>query len=450
MEERWFVLEKKGVKSVPVWVRIPNLSFEFWNPDKLTKIGSPSFADSATSLMEKLAYARVCIEVSTEKELPTFVPLLDEANQEFQQKVIYEWVPLRDGLNNLKKDLMEEGHDAGFVKVQNRKWHKQWRQKSGPNDGSDVTREIVDHVAGALKEGGTPEKKAMIGEVEKGSALSIPQQGEKGTVEVEPSGRMRAKTNGAAKNTERSINHALNVVWVIFGFQLCMETMIARRGASLVDGSRLVGDGAWMIGGDFNPVRSVSEAKGENLPNQQVMDDFNDSVKQLELMEHPYQGNNFTWCRNWKKNGKLRRLDKILCNEKWLEVLQTKLKRVKEKLEVLNKESYSNISCKVVEASRELETVQAKVYGGDLDPNLLLQMKMLEGNCMRLFEAEKFFYRDKSRVTWIDEGDANTPFFHSRLKVQNVKNTIIIIRDASGNMLIDSEDVKGETAADYE
>ncbi|GAA0159532.1 hypothetical protein LIER_16285 [Lithospermum erythrorhizon] len=77
------VLEKKGVKFVPVWVRIPNLSLQFWNPEMLSKIGSPLFADSTTSSLERLAYARVCVEVTAEKELPKSVPLLDEADREF-------------------------------------------------------------------------------------------------------------------------------------------------------------------------------------------------------------------------------------------------------------------------------------------------------------------------------------------------------------------------------
>ncbi|GAA0159531.1 hypothetical protein LIER_16284 [Lithospermum erythrorhizon] len=202
------------------------------------------------------------------------------------------------------------------------------------------------------------------------------------------------------------------------------------------------------------------------------MDDFNLCVRRLEFLEHPYQGNNFTWCRNWKENGLLRRLNRILCNEKWLElmncevsvpvasisdycpidvlfleeverglrtfmffefwtkhedynaiikevwdervegngfqILQIKLKNIKEKLRVLNKETFSNISCRVVEANRELETIQAKVYDGDLDPILLQHM----------------------------------------LKVQNAKNKIFTIRDASGKLLTNYEDVKEEVMGD--
>ncbi|GAA0162219.1 hypothetical protein LIER_39373 [Lithospermum erythrorhizon] len=69
-----------------------------------------------------------------------------------------------------------------------------------------------------------------------------------------------------------------------------------------------------------------------------------------------------------------------------------------------------------MEIQRELEYVQAKVFNGDLSPNLLKQMSVLEGRSKSILYVEKCFYRDKARVTWLEEGYASTAFFHSRQK----------------------------------
>ncbi|GAA0146433.1 hypothetical protein LIER_36311 [Lithospermum erythrorhizon] len=100
--EKWSpesITVKKGVESVHTWVRFPNLILQFWNPEMLRKIGNhignPKFSDSTTTGMEKIAYARLCIEVSAKEKLSGLVPLVNERDQEFQQKVVYEWLPPR-------------------------------------------------------------------------------------------------------------------------------------------------------------------------------------------------------------------------------------------------------------------------------------------------------------------------------------------------------------------
>ncbi|GAA0163560.1 hypothetical protein LIER_19394 [Lithospermum erythrorhizon] len=134
------------------------------------------------------------------------------------------------------------------------------------------------------------------------------------------------------------------------------------------------------------------------------MDDFNESIRRLAILEHPFNGSLFTWCRNWDERSLLRRLDRAWNVEfkgNGLSMLSSKLKNVKVKLRGLNKKEFNNISCKVMEIQRELEYVQTKVFNGDLSLDLL-----------------------KHIVTWLEEGDASTPFFHSRHK-QEVKEEAV-------------------------
>ncbi|GAA0146352.1 hypothetical protein LIER_06331 [Lithospermum erythrorhizon] len=90
-------IEHKDEAMVSVWVRIPNPNLQFWNKEMLSRIGSyigkPLMADSATSALERMVYARVYVLIDVNWELPEFVPLMDDLGNEFQQKISFEWIP---------------------------------------------------------------------------------------------------------------------------------------------------------------------------------------------------------------------------------------------------------------------------------------------------------------------------------------------------------------------
>ena len=68
--KRWKVedgMSFKEVKHVPVWVQLYGLELKYWNPKSLSRIGStlgrPIMADAATITKERVAYARLLIDV---------------------------------------------------------------------------------------------------------------------------------------------------------------------------------------------------------------------------------------------------------------------------------------------------------------------------------------------------------------------------------------------------
>ncbi|XP_043696705.1 uncharacterized protein LOC122647340 [Telopea speciosissima] len=79
-------LERVDLCSVPVWVSLPNLPFHYWSVDALSSIGSvigkPIVTDKMTRSMERLSYARLCVEVSADRDLPFSVPVYgdDDSN----------------------------------------------------------------------------------------------------------------------------------------------------------------------------------------------------------------------------------------------------------------------------------------------------------------------------------------------------------------------------------
>ncbi|KAH9671615.1 putative ribonuclease H protein [Citrus sinensis] len=70
----------------------------------------------------------------------------------------------------------------------------------------------------------------------------------------------------------------------------------------------------WMIGGDFNAIRRVSEKKGRSARISGMCDLLNGWFHRNHLMEPVFKGPKYTWSR-----GNLsKRLDRVICNEEWM------------------------------------------------------------------------------------------------------------------------------------
>ncbi|KAL2901001.1 PH and SEC7 domain-containing protein C11E3.11c [Bienertia sinuspersici] len=65
------------LRTVPLWVRFPNLPLNYWSARSLSWIGSlvgvPLGADKCTSRQLRKSFARLLIVVDTTKELPNSV-----------------------------------------------------------------------------------------------------------------------------------------------------------------------------------------------------------------------------------------------------------------------------------------------------------------------------------------------------------------------------------------
>lgn len=46
---------------------------------------------------------------------------------------------------------------------------------------------------------------------------------------------------------------------------------------------------------------------------------------------------------------------------------------------------------------------------------------------VELLQWEERFYKEKYRVKWLKEGDANTTFFHRKMKTHHVQNKILTL-----------------------
>lgn len=86
-------VEKIPMNTAPVWIRLPGLKPRLWSTRNLSKItsfvGVPLATDRMTNQRTRMDYARVLVEVRTDMELPTEIPI-EGPKGEIKQPVFYE------------------------------------------------------------------------------------------------------------------------------------------------------------------------------------------------------------------------------------------------------------------------------------------------------------------------------------------------------------------------
>ncbi|KAL2928967.1 hypothetical protein RDABS01_034378, partial [Bienertia sinuspersici] len=129
--KRWnpdIEMHKENVKTVPIWIRMPNLELKYWGQGCLHKlgdiIGTTLKVDNVTLNKDRLAYARILVEVELDKELPDYIRSQNEKGILIQQYIEYEW-----RLTFCTK-CKKYGHPSDKC---NKQTKKQWQPKVGQN-----------------------------------------------------------------------------------------------------------------------------------------------------------------------------------------------------------------------------------------------------------------------------------------------------------------------------
>jgi hypothetical protein len=93
-----FSLKRDMLRTLPIWVKLPQLPLYLWGIKSLNKIGSaignPLVTDECTAHKLRVSYARLFIEVDVTQELPNDITIRDNEGNKIKQLVEYEWKPL--------------------------------------------------------------------------------------------------------------------------------------------------------------------------------------------------------------------------------------------------------------------------------------------------------------------------------------------------------------------
>ncbi|XP_038990688.1 uncharacterized protein LOC120113688 [Hibiscus syriacus] len=198
------------------------------------------------------------------------------------------------------------------------------------------------------------------------------------------------------------------------------------------------------------------------------MRDFQDVLSDIDLFDHPYFGPTISWSNKQQNSFLARKLDRVLINQNWInsfhsshveflapgisdhcmallwtrkEILFSKLKRFKNHLKGLNNSFFSDLSMRVKLKKTEFEHQQLKTLKGEADFDLEIPLQKVLNF---LEETESMFFRQKTKVQWIKDGDKCTKFFHSAIAKKHKRKTIRQLIDDQGNRLENFDDISSE------
>lgn len=88
--------ERDRLSSDPIWIKLPGLRLHLWVAPMISElasvVGRPLYTYMMTSNRSRLAYARLCVEIGLEAELPKVIIIRDPNGGLIEQYVEYEWV----------------------------------------------------------------------------------------------------------------------------------------------------------------------------------------------------------------------------------------------------------------------------------------------------------------------------------------------------------------------
>ncbi|XP_016168259.1 uncharacterized protein LOC107610771 [Arachis ipaensis] len=112
--------------------------------------------------------------------------------------------------------------------------------------------------------------------------------------------------------------------------------------------------------------------------------------------------------------------------------LAVKLKHCRHKLFEWQKSAASNSKQQIQSVQGKLEEENGK--RATVDGTVI---RILEAELEENLEQEERFWKEKSRVQWLNWGDKNTKFFHSKFQSRCQRNKIQELVDDSGNVASD-------------
>ncbi|XP_058783598.1 uncharacterized protein LOC131658307 [Vicia villosa] len=92
-----FSMKNDMLRTIPLWVKFPQLLLELWGASSLQKIGSaigrPVVTDECTAHKLRVSYARLLVEIDATQEAPTSITIQNSEGEKVNQPIEYEWMP---------------------------------------------------------------------------------------------------------------------------------------------------------------------------------------------------------------------------------------------------------------------------------------------------------------------------------------------------------------------
>ncbi|KAK1310312.1 hypothetical protein QJS10_CPA08g00962 [Acorus calamus] len=275
-----------------------------------------------------------------------------------------------------------------------------------------------------------------------------------------------------------------------------------------------IGNAQWIMGGDFNEVRYSHEKMGGRRAHTRRMDKFNDCISECSLQDLKALGSHFSWSNHqtnrivckldrilvnlpWllhNANGYVQYLAEGLSDHSVLKVsaqpdfpsgprpfkyfqawehhpqfvdvvarawrqnfsgspmfrLVRKLQHLKTVLKDWNKEVFGPLHSQLQSSRKKMEELQLASLNRPANNALLAQAAVAKDNYLVLLRREETFLRQKSRQTWLSDGDRNSKFFYSSIKARIAHNTLRKVQLANGTISEDHALIKDHAVTYYQ
>ncbi|KAL0368047.1 UNVERIFIED_CONTAM: hypothetical protein Scaly_1023600 [Sesamum calycinum] len=202
--------------------------------------------------------------------------------------------------------------------------------------------------------------------------------------------------------------------------------------------SESIGDEPWLVGGDFNAVRDLSEVSGTSGDIRLAMNEFNDCILNTGLIALPMRGERFTW-HNCSDDGRSlwKRLDCLLANDKWMEWWPDVF--------------YDCLTPRTSDHSPLVLCGDYRRSPEDRHDPLLLH---LEYCCRLVFlkavKIEQVMLQQRAKIQWMKGGDQCTRVFFRKVAIRRANKRIFQISDEAGNTFMEPNDISNVFVAYYQ
>ncbi|XP_073014526.1 uncharacterized protein [Primulina eburnea] len=177
----------------------------------------------------------------------------------------------------------------------------------------------------------------------------------------------------------------------------------------------------WIVGGDFNEICCDSENLGGNRRAPSQMQSFREALEICELQDLHVRE---VIERGWGNNDHYVPLLELIesCKNSLTNWDAARLRRIPKRLK---------------SKRAQLNKLRTSAHWSDNVP----QITSLESEIEKLATQEEMYWRQRSRISWLKDGDRNTKYFYSKASLRRNQNTIAGLVSSQGDWCTETQSI---------